>query len=399
VLGDWIEHREVYIDRIVNGGYGMASIDGAVLLVPFSVPGDLLKVKPLRSERLSGSPGPFCEIETIIKPSPMRVEPRCPVFGVCGGCDLDHVPYQFELEAKQGILQEDLQRIGGYRFEKKIEIHPSPTEYRYRNHAQIKVDAQGQLGFFRKRSHDIISLPSQGCLLLQNHLNTFVLELGKQKSFNGGSIRIRSNGEEQIFCKGAPGRDDDLHAFYKVGDLQFRIGVDDFFQVNTYLNEKWVELIVRNLRPGPNDTIYDLFCGSGLIALSLAPFSHRVTGIEANGSAVRNASFNASLNGVDNAEFTLGDLTTPTDISQWKAEEQGCLKIVVDPPRTGLDRQLIDSITLLEPAVVVYASCNSATFARDVKEFAARGYNPEAISIIDMFPRTRHIETVTRFVK
>ena len=398
-MGDWIEDREVYIDRIVNGGYGIGAIDGRVVLVPFSVPGDLLKVKPLQSEQGRANPGPFCEIETIVKPSPMRVEPRCPIFGVCGGCDFDHVSYQFELEAKKGVFLEDLERIGRYRVEKNIEIHPSSSEYRYRNNAQIKVDAQGQVGFFKKKSHEIVPLPSQGCMLLHNPLNTFVLELVKQKHLKEGSIRLRSNGEEQVFCKGAMGRKDDSHAFYRVGDLQFRIGVDDFFQVNTYLNERWIGLIKRSLHPGPEDRIYDLFCGSGLIALSLAPFSYSVTGIDANGSAVRNAAFNASMNGIDNAVFIIGDLTTQTDLSQWEAEGQGCLKVVVDPPRTGLDRHLIDSITLLEPAVVVYVSCNSATFARDVKEFVTRGYRPEDISIIDMFPRTRYIETVTRFVK
>ena len=394
-----MERCKVYIDKIVNGGYGMASSEGRVVLVPFAVPGDLLKLKPMPSERGSGKRELFCEIETIVKPSSMRVEPRCPVFGMCGGCDFDHIPYQYELEVKKGILLEDLQRMGNLSFEKEIETHPSPSEYGYRNHAQVKVNTLGKMGFFKKRSHEIIPLPSQGCLLLRKAIKDFVLDIETFQPLQEGSIRIRANEEGQVFCRGVPNRDDDEYAYYNVADHRFRIGVDDFFQVNSYLNERWIELVKRYVDPGPEEVICDLFCGSGLIALSLAPFSRRVTGIEGNGSGVRNARYNASLNGVQNAEFMLGDLTTQTDISRWETGGQGCIKVVVDPPRTGLDRRLIDSITKLEPAVVVYASCNSATFARDVKEFVARGYRPDAISMIDMFPRTRHIETVSRFVK
>ena len=101
-----MESSEVYIDRIVNGGFGMASSEGRVVLIPFAVPGDVLKLKPVSSERGSGKREPFREIETIIKPSPMRVAPQCPVFGICGGCDFDHIPYQYELEVKKGILLE-----------------------------------------------------------------------------------------------------------------------------------------------------------------------------------------------------------------------------------------------------------------------------------------------------
>lgn len=399
LLADGIESRDVSIDKIVNGGYGIGTIEGSVVLVPFSVPGDLLRVKPLRSVHGGRNRTLFCEIETIVKPSPLRVEPRCPVFGVCGGCDFGHISYQFELEAKMGVLLEDLERIGGHRVEQQLEILSSPSEYGYRNHAQIKADTQGRVGFFRKKSHEIVPLPSGGCLLLHTPLNDFVLELVKGSGLTEGSIRIRSNGAGQVFSRGASGRKDDSHVVYRVGDLQFRIGVDDFFQVNSYLTEVWIGLVERNLHPEPDDRIYDLFCGSGLIALSLAHISHSVTGIEANGSAVRNARLNASLNGIDNASFAIGDLTRQTDLSQWEPERKGTLKVVVDPPRTGLARHLIDSITLLEPAVIVYVSCNSATFARDVREFVQRGYRPERISLIDMFPRTRHIETVARFVK
>jgi tRNA/tmRNA/rRNA uracil-C5-methylase (TrmA/RlmC/RlmD family) len=317
------------------------------------------------------------------------------------------MPYRIELDAKKGILLEDLRRIGGIAFEEPIDVHPSPSEYEYRNHVQVKIDAHGKLGFFRKKSHDIVHLPSEGCLLLQPSINRHLLELRglmqpqlpRHLPARNGSIRIRANDEGLTFCKGDPRRDDDVYAVYTVGDLQFRIGIDDFFQVNRYLNKTWVDLIVRFLDPDPRDGVFDLFCGSGLIALTLAPFAREIIGIEANGSAVRNADYNASLNGIDNARFVLGDLTTHTDIWRWKSSTMGRAKVVVDPPRTGLDRKLIASIAQLDAALIVYASCNSATFARDAMAWGAYGYRPRAISMVDMFPRTRHIETVAQFVK
>ena len=409
-MDEHIESREIHIERIVNGGYGMSNIDGRVVLVPYAAPGDILRVKPVGHGQERDRQGPFFEIIDIVRPSPVRRASRCPVFGECGGCDLDHLPYHIELDAKKGILVEDLRRIGGIVFEQPIDVCASASEYGYRNHAQVKIDAQGKLGFYRKKTHDIVPLPAQGCLLLQPSINRHLLELQgamrqklrhlqRQKPQHKGSIRIRANDEDRIFCKGDPRRDDDVHAVYTVGEFQFRIGVDDFFQVNRYLNITWVDRIVSYLEPDPRDTVLDLFCGSGLIALTLAPMVRDVIGIEANGSAVRNAEYNASFNGVDNARFGLGDLTSRTDISRWYTPTRGCLKVVVDPPRTGLDGKLIASIAQSKPAVVVYASCNSATFARDAKVWGECGYRPRSISIVDMFPRTRHIETVTLFVK
>jgi len=279
-----MESSEVYIDRIVNGGYGMANSEGRVVLIPFAVPGDVLKLKPMPFERRSGKREPFREIKTIVKPSPVRVAPQCPAFGMCGGCDFDHIPYQYELDVKKGILLEDLQRIGNIRFEKEIEMYPSPSKYGYRNHAQVKVTTLGKMGFFKKRSHEIVPLPSPGCLLLRKAINECISQIETFQPLKEGSIRIRANGEEQVFCRGVPDRDDDEYAYYNVADLRFRIGIDDFFQVNSYLNERWIELIKSLVDPCPDDVILDLFCGSGLITLSLAPFCRRATGIEGNGS-------------------------------------------------------------------------------------------------------------------
>jgi tRNA/tmRNA/rRNA uracil-C5-methylase (TrmA/RlmC/RlmD family) len=390
---------EVHIDRIVNGGYGLGTLGGRVLLVPYTVPGDRVRVKPARSDRAREHAGLFYEIEDIVKPSPMREDSRCPVSGRCGGCDFDTMSYQFELEMKRGILVEDLKRIGGYSVEEQPETIASPSEYGYRNHAQIKVDDRGRPGFFKKKSHQIVPLPPQGCLLLQKRLNSFVLELSNDGPLRRGSVRLRSNRDGKVFCKGVPYRADDVYASYRAGDLRFRIGVDDFFQVNAYLNESWLDLVKSSISPGPGDVVYDLFCGSGLIALSLAPFVHRVVGIEGNGSAVRNAIFNASQNGIENVEFVCRDLTAQTDLSPWNVHGKDRVKVVVDPPRTGLEPVLIDAIACIEPERLVYASCNSSTFSRDVKALAERGYRAEAITLIDMFPRTRHIETVARFVK
>jgi 23S rRNA (uracil1939-C5)-methyltransferase len=209
---------------------------------------------------------------------------------------------------------------------------------------------------------------------------------------------MRSNRRGEIFLKGVPDRPDDARARYLVGDLEFEIGIDDFFQVNKYLNEQWVQSIAEYLEPRPGDFLLDLFCGSGLITLSLARSLRACVGIEANGNAVRNARFNGERNGIGNVSFFLKDLTRKTDLETLVPARGNRLKVVVDPPRTGIASHMIESIVKLNPSVVVYVSCNSATFARDLRLFRNLEYRVERFVAIDMFPRTHHVETIARII-
>jgi tRNA/tmRNA/rRNA uracil-C5-methylase (TrmA/RlmC/RlmD family) len=388
---------KVSIEKIVSGGFGLARLDDRVVLIPYSAPGDILEILPRGGAADRSGESPFYEIRSILEPSPHRIASRCAVFGLCGGCDFDHLEYGYELTVKQTVLLEDLRRIARLQLDGVGQVLHAQSPYGYRNHAQVKIDGKGRPGFFKKKSHRVVPFPREGCLLLDGTLNDLVRRLVRTPQ-RGGGMRIRTDGMGGLFTRGVDGRDDDPTIRYRVNDLDFCIGIDDFFQVNSLLNHDWVRHVMGCVEPEGGDRILDLFCGSGLIALSLAGSVDAVAGIEANGSAVRNAAHNARLNGLDNAVFIPRDLTEEGVLKEAVPSGAGTLKVVADPPRTGMAKHLVESIAALEPRVVVYVSCNSATFARDIGAFLKCGYTLSKISIIDMFSRTRHIEAVARLV-
>ncbi|MFW6181627.1 MAG: class I SAM-dependent RNA methyltransferase, partial [Spirochaetota bacterium] len=359
---------------------------GRVVLVPFAVPGD---VADLVFDR-SGGGTCFGWIREVLEPSPDRVASRCPVFGICGGCSLDMMSYQSELQGKRDILLEDLDRIGGLqgRVEETV---PSEREHGYRNHAQFKVDARGRVGFFMRRSHELVPLPEQGCLLMDERINACVRDLRGRTAFRQGGFRVRVNREGEIFQKGIPGMRPDAFARYTVEGLVFTIGIDDFFQVNSFVVAPWLRRIRAYLDPREDQEVLDLYCGAGVIALFLAGSAGRVTGVEHNGSAVRSARSNAEANGVRNVRFLQGDVT------RGLPRELRADAVVVDPPRTGLSGPLVADLLELSPRRLVYASCNTATFSRDAAALARGGMALERISLLDMFPRTHHLELVALF--
>lgn len=376
-----------HIEKMVNGGYGLARVEGRVVLVPYAVPGDRVDLV------FDFSSGGTCFgwIREVLEPSVERVSSRCPVFGVCGGCSLDMMRYQAELSAKRSIVVEDLARIGGLqvRVEKTV---PSEREHGYRNHAQLKVDERGRVGFFMRRSHELVPLPEQGCLLMDERMNAYLGEIRGRQALRRGGIRVRVNEEGEIFQKGVPGLKPDTFARYTVRGLAFRIGIDDFFQVNRYVVGPWLRSIERYLDPREDQEVLDLYCGAGVISLAIAGRAGRVTGVEHNGSAVRSARSNAEANGVRNVRFMQGDLSRGLNRG---LRADG---VVVDPPRTGLSERAVDDILGIAPRRLVYASCSTATFSRDAAALSAGGMVLAGLTLLDMFPRTHHLELVALFL-
>ncbi len=377
---------EAHIEKMVHGGYGLIRLNSGICLVPFAVPGDILDIECLKRGEVS-----FGWIRSIIQPSPYRRRSMCPVFGICGGCDFDNMEYPMELQIKKDILIEDLRRIA------KLNVLPFDRleyskEYWYRNNVQFKVNEKGLIGFFEKKSHTVVPLPDTGCRLLQKVINSYIRGIKNRIEFKEGGFRVRSNRDGNIYKKGIPGIEDDIFCYYAVDGLKFRLNIDDFFQVNNFVVGKWVRSIRRYLDPGPDDCIVDLYCGSGLIALSLARSVKSVTGIELNPNAVKNARYNAGENGIFNTTFIRAKAEF------WFERIKYMDKVIVDPPRSGLQSTLIRRIVRRRPQVVVYASCDSSTFARDVAEFIREGYKVESVSLIDMFPRTKHTEVISRIV-
>jgi 23S rRNA (uracil1939-C5)-methyltransferase len=374
---------EALIEKVVHGGYGFCRVRGAVCLVPFSAPGDVLDVECALEEGIS-----FGWIKRIIEPSPRRRASSCPVFGFCGGCDFDHIDYEYELELKTRILLEDLFRIAKLDFPGPDSVDAS-REYGYRNHAQFKVDASGRIGFFAKKSHEVVPVPAQGCLLLHEGITEFMKNRAGALNFPRGGFRVRTNSKGEIFKKGIPGVPDDPYFYQYPQGLRMRLNIDDFFQVNVFLVERWLERIESYVEPEPQDEVADLFCGSGILALCLGKKVRSVVGVEMNKSAVESARFNARWNGIGNVSFVRAD--SFKGLSSLERAD----KVVVDPPRAGLSKALIEGIAARAPVRVVYASCDTATFARDLAVFSALGYTLRKVSLVDMFPRTRHLEVVS----
>ncbi len=378
---------EMTVEKIVHGGWGLCRVNDRVFLVPFAVPGDVVDVsfgEPAKGVTVGW-------IRKVLQPSPFRKQSLCPVFGICGGCDFDNMSYECEIEAKKEMLREDLRRIGGIGDDAIGKTLPSQSEYRYRNNAQFKAAGQTDAGFFMKRSHEVVPLPEQGCLLLDPVINEFFKRHIQGKALPDGGFRIRSNERGEIFQKGVPGiKPDSCASFYRKG-FRFEVGIDDFFQVNRFVIDAWLDLIVGYLEPGLSDWVADIYCGSGLISLYVAGLVHCITGIELNGRAVNNARRNALENGIRKAKFIRAD--AGKGISGMSAG-----KVIVDPPRAGLTGRLIADIAEMRPAVVVYASCDTAAFARDVRLFRENGFVLDEVTLVDMFPRTRHMEVVSRLV-
>jgi len=378
----------VEVEKIVNGGFGLARTKNGVCLIPYAVPGDLLQVEC--SDHINPR---FCWIKKIEKPSNHRIESNCPSFTACGGCDFQSMEYRYELEMKKGIVIEDMKRISKIKLDNVEVIHSKPDYYR--NNAQFKTDENGNVGFFRKKSNEVVPLPekSNGCLIIDQKINTFVRKLRKAVKFKKGSFRVRSNREGIIYKKGIPGIEDDSYCFYNALDMKFRIGIDDFFQVNNYLYEDWLKIVIDYIDPVDRDLVVDLFAGSGFISIPVAKKAGRVFGMEINGSAVKNAKYNAKINNVDNIIFKR------VDVNRGFYFKDKIDKVVVDPPRLGMSRLLIDEITERAPEIIVYVSCNSSTFSRDVGLLYKKGYSIDKITVVDLFPRTAHVEVIARLLK
>ncbi len=378
---------EMTVEKIVHGGLGLCRIRGGVVLVPYAVPGDVVEV----SFNEGGGGVSFGWIREVRNPSPSRRQSDCPVFGICGGCDFDNMSYECEIKVKEEVLEEDLGRIAGIRNPVIDRTIVSQNEYGYRNHAQFKV--KGAAGFFMKQSHEVVPLPVQGCLLLDPVINAYFNSRVRSKILHPGGFRIRSNNRGEVFQKGIPGIVPDGFATYYPKDLRLRVGIDDFFQVNRFTIDGWLDQITRYLEPERSDKVFDLYCGSGLISLYIARFVRSVSGIELNRRAVQNAFYNARANGIENVAFYRADAGGDS-VFKMPAD-----KVVVDPPRTGLTSRLVSGITSMRPSVVVYASCDTATFARDIRLFTEEGYVLDRVTPVDMFPRTRHSEVVARIVE
>lgn len=436
---------QVSIETATIDGSGVARVDGQVVFVPGALPGERCSVRIAHV----GRSAVFAQLLSVLTPSVHRVEPDCPYFPLCGGCALRHMDYEQELALKQAHVQSCLTRIGGQTIS-ALPITGAAQTDGYRNKVQFPVQEQeGRpvAGFFSGKTHRVIPVRHcriqpdcadaiRGAVLAwmeQYHIRAYdeqthtgyirhiyirfgaesgqilvcivanCAQLPKKKQLVAALLAAEPGITTIVFSpntkKGNTVLGTEFHPLYGDGTitdtlcgLQFRLSAPAFYQVNHAQAERLYEKAVQLAGLTGNETVLDLYCGTGTITLCLARHAKKAIGVEIVPQAIEDAKFNAAQNGMENAEFfcmdagqaakMLADRRTRPDV------------IVVDPPRKGVSADVIEAISAMAPQRIVYVSCDPATLARDLKLLTAAGYTLQTAEAFDLFPRCAHVETV-----
>jgi 23S rRNA (uracil1939-C5)-methyltransferase len=382
----------VTIEKWVYGGDALARVDGRVVLAPFVLPGE--------TARLNVGEDIHADLIEVTAPAPERVEPPCPLFTRCGGCQYQHAPYQFQLARKVDILREQLRRVGKIDYTGEIETISGPP-LNYRNRAQFRI-ADGRIGFLAARSHTLVPVTGE-CPISSPRLNQALAEMRARLPDPRfprfvHSLEIFTN-EVDLQVNVLEADRPVARSFYDwCGSMvaidyatsfgTFRVSPRSFFQVNRFLVEPLVDAALQN---ATGETALDLYAGVGLFALPMARRFKNVTAVEAGADAARDLEVNATRAGVplgiDRArvEDFLPRLNTPPDF------------VLADPPRAGLGKQVVAQLVRLAPPRLTIVSCDPATLARDVA--ALTGYKIEHLILADLFPQTYHLETIAHLVR
>jgi len=417
------ELSEVAIERILPGGRGIAHADGRTVMVALAAPGDRARV---RFDRVKGSVA-FASIVEVLEPSPLRVEPPCPYFGRCGGCDFQQLNYQAQLDAKVEIIRDCLRRLGGIENVPAFEITPAPHEWHYRARAQWQYDdVLRRLGYFEANSNRVCDVAE--CAVLTPELQSQLERLRREMTNDelpGGARHFRViAGDEEVSVASGRGSSPTVRESAEVRDISrtihgetYRLNAESFFQTNIDLLPQLIESALGDAQGG---SAIELYCGVGLFTVPLARRFERVIAIEDDADATDFARQNLLNAGLQNTEVV------NCDVADWLEQDLECAGndgaldgdairgskaasplrsaaalqkidfLLLDPPRTGAESRVISGILKMKPQRVSYISCDPATLARDLKKLIAGGYSIQSMRAFDMFPQTHHVETVVQ---
>ena len=420
-----MEHRnaqsdetfEVVIERILPGGLGLAHAESRTVMVALAAPGDRLRV---RVDRVKGNVA-FASIVEILEPASVRVEPPCPYFGRCGGCNFQQLTYQAQLDAKIEIIRDCLRRIAGVVDVPPFEITPAPNEWHYRARAQWQYDSvRRRLGYFEANSHRVCDVAE--CAVLVPELQC-ELEVLRERMTQGElpddaryfRAVVGDDGVSVSAGGGGHSRDTSPTLIDRSREIsraicgeRYHLNADSFFQTN---NDLLPALIDSALGDARGETAIELYSGVGLFTVPLARRFTSVLAVEDGTAASDFARRNLDEAGLSNTDVInedvadwLGNLEgggagfAPSALRRARMPAlPGTLQIdflLLDPPRTGAESRVISGIVRLKPKRICYVSCDPATLARDLKKLIAGGYSIRSIQAFDMFPQTHHVETV-----
>lgn len=373
----------IKIEKIVSGGYGFARHNDEVIFVPFAIPGETVKVEKTSQKKSFA----FAKIVEIEEASPHRIEPKCSLFGSCGGCQFQMLPYEEQLPIKKSIIEEAVRRIG------KMEVSvndpiPSDNAFHYRNKGSFQVFKGSKLGYCYPGTSRPFEV--KDCPIMEEAINQRFSEFWnnpeESKKLNGmQALTIRSNHVGETINSTIK-----RHSFdEKAAGLNFVVDVDTFFQVNRSIIPKWlgyIEELMMKHRVGKG--LLDLYCGVGIISQFLAKDFDKVIGIEISKRLVQNGNAVLKKNNISNAEFIIADASKFYDYGfQYDT-------VIINPPRKGIDYNMVKTLSKGKPKVIIYSSCNPDTFARDIRQLCDNGYQIDEIQPFDMFPQTQHSEVV-----
>ena len=448
------KNKEYVVDivDIGQGGVGIGKYEGFTVFVEGGLIQDKVKVRINKSKKNYA----VGDIVEIIEKSPFRVDRICSDdLKDCGGCQIQELDYNKQLELKTNEVKQVISRIGKL---ENVEIHETigmQSPCRYRNKAQFpiqNINGSTAIGFYKKKSHDVI--PTDMCVI-QHDINDKIIKIIKtyiqaynvsiyNETTHTGVLRhlvtkvgfttnevmvvLVANGTNlphlnelaSVLQENIPGFKTLVLNINKaktnvilgkenkviygngkindyIGDLVFEISPLSFFQVNPVQTEVLYNKALEYAELKENDTVFDIYCGIGSISLFLAQKATKVYGIEIVEDAIKDAKINAKLNNLNNVEFYVGkaEEVVPKMYSEGKTANV----VVVDPPRKGCDEKVLDTIVSMKPDRVVYVSCNPSTLARDLAYLDERGYKCVEIQPVDMFPHTMHVECCAKIVK
>jgi 23S rRNA (uracil1939-C5)-methyltransferase len=409
------------LTTLTYGGDAMGRLDDQrAVFVPFGLPGERVRIR-LTEEKRNFARG---EIVEILAKSPQRIAPRCIHFGVCGGCHYQHLPYEEQLKAKREIVRDQLRRIGKIENPPLQDTVPSPSPWNYRNHVQFHLTDDGKLGYIRAQSPTAFAISE--CHLPEGSINTFwpQLEFEAESEIERVAVRSGANEELMLVLESESAIPPELeieagisiahvydentiviagndHVDIRVLEREFRVSAASFFQVNTGMAEKMVQHLLASLPVSLSSTILDVYCGVGLFSAFLAPTCERIIGVESSASACEDFAFN--LDEFENVELYegLAEDILPALVGRNAPPAFGGVAnptyVIMDPPRSGLEKPVLDSIVQLSPKLIAYVSCDPSTLARDAARLINGGYKLKQVTPFDLFPQTYHIESISLF--
>jgi 23S rRNA (uracil1939-C5)-methyltransferase len=407
-------------DDMAHGGEAVGRYKGKVVFVPYALPGEEVLVEIVEDKKRYARARPV----EVISPAPQRVVPRCPHFGLCGGCHWQHIDYAAQLQFKESILRDQLARLGGIKHAPIMPLIGMAQPWCYRNHVQFALTDNGRLGFVAARSRGKARrvMPIEVCYLLHPLLDDMFVALDLEHlELKRLSLRAGINtGQRMMIFETEDDEPPELeidfplscvlllsdgraatlvgesHIVESLAGREYRVSASSFFQVNTIQAEALVQKVIDMLRPSlqGDETLLDAYCGVGTFALSLADRVGRAIGVEENREAIADAGLNADAADLPNVELIQGrvedvlpDLEESIDL------------VILDPPRQGCPPETLKAVAGLDPTRIVYISCDPATLARDARTLLQNGYKLIEVQPVDMFPQTYHIETIALLVR